>query len=176
MTWLVRTEKELVSQWVGCLLKGMEFAGAYSIGVMDGNKIIAGVVYNNFFLDCKKKPLSIEMTIASIDRKWCSRYNLNEFFAYPFIYLDVKRVTATCSRKDTETRAFLKRLGFRLEGIGRKAWFRGGDSAAYSMLKKECKWIKNEQGQFGTSSTRPIRNRKRTERGEQGNSAMEQLS
>lgn len=175
MTWLLKTEKELVSQWVSVLLGGMDFSGAYAIGIMEGEKIISGVVYNNLYYDIKKKPLSIEMTIASVDPHWCTRYNLSELFAYPFIYLDVKRVTATCSRKDIPTRAFLKRLGFKLEGIGRKAWPKGGDCSAYSMLKHECRWL-HEQRQQGTRSTRSVRNSTSAKQREPRNGAVEFIS
>lgn len=175
MTWLLRTEKQLVAEWVGHMLGGMEFHGAYAIGVMDGDKIIAGVVYTNYYTDTKKRPLGIEMSIASVDKAWATRHNLKEFFAYPFTYLDVKRVTATCARKDIATRQFLTRLGFKLEGIGRKAWPKGGDCAAYSMLKHECKWGLNGQVK-GSGGTGSIRNSERAIEREQRDSAMERLS
>lgn len=136
---------EYVSQWVAAKLQIRPFQRGLcrAIGITENNELIAGVVYNNQLLDNHGKPLLIEMTIASVDRAWCTRHNLNHLFAYPFIHLGVKRVQATCGRKAKRVRRFLERLGFKLEGIMREASPSGGDMAHYSMLKPECMWIVN---------------------------------
>lgn len=140
---LVYGHDEYVSQWVAAKLRIPPFPRGYcrAIGITENNILIAGVIYNNQHLDNHGKPLLIEMTIASVDSRWCTRHNLNQLFAYPFIHLGVKRVQATCGRKAKRVRRFLERLGFRFEGIMREASPIGGDLAHYSMLKPECKWI-----------------------------------
>jgi hypothetical protein len=35
-------------------------------------------------------------------------------------------------------------LGFRLEGMGRKAYDGRQDAAVYSLLRHECRWISQE--------------------------------
>lgn len=111
-----------------------------AIGIVVDDTLIGGVVYNDFRLG-KDGPLSIEMSIATVDKRWINRNNLNALFAYPFIQLNVKRVQATTRADNAAVCRFLARLGFTFEGIGREAHPLGGDVAVYSMLQPECKWI-----------------------------------
>jgi RimJ/RimL family protein N-acetyltransferase len=107
-----------------------------AIGVVLDNKLIAGVVYNRYVPN-----ITIEMSIASIDKRWCNRHNLRAFFNYPFIQLGLERVQTLCSATDEGVIMFNKKLGFTQEGLHRKAWPMGGDAISWGMLKPECKWI-----------------------------------
>lgn len=121
---------------------GVELGIGTGIGVIeDDGKLIGGVVYNNYQLTADGKPLSIEMSLAMVDKKWCTRNNIRALFAYPFIQLDVKRVQVTCREDDTFLRDLHKRFGFTFEGIAREAHPLGGNSAVSSLLKHECRWI-----------------------------------
>lgn len=111
-----------------------------AIGIVKDGKLIGGVVYNNYRVGSDLLPLSMEMSIATIDKSWISRNNLRALFAYPFIQANVKRVQATTRADNAHVRRFLARLGFTFEGIGREAHPLGGDAAVYSMLKHECIW------------------------------------
>lgn len=149
---LIYGANDEVSEWVSNHLFGEKdfFVGGKAIGIKENGCIICGVVYTEYSEDIKGSPQSMEMSIASIDRRWANRKNLNAFFAYPFIQLSVKRVQATTKLEASDTRAFLERCGFSLCGIQRSAHYLGGDTAVYDMLKDECKWIKN--GQIGKNS------------------------
>lgn len=123
---------------------GVDLGVGKAIGVTeDDGKIIGAVIYNGFAVDAQGKPLSIEMSLAMVDKKWCTRNNIRALFAYPFIQLDVKRVQVTCREGDLFLRDLHKRFGFTFEGIGRMAHPLGGNSAVSSMLKHECRWINN---------------------------------
>lgn len=150
---LVYGQDAEVASWVSQRLKiGPYTPGLYrAIGVTHNGRLIGGIVYNNFYLNAKEKPLSVEMAIATIDKRWCTKHNLRELFSYPFTQLEVGRVQATCHRKAKRVRATLKRLGFSFEGICREAHPHGGDAALYSLLKHECKWI--NYGKILTIST-----------------------
>lgn len=139
---------QYVTAWVSSYLDFVNFGpNAVAIGVVnDTNDLVAGIVYNKYQCDQQGRPLFIEGSIASIDKSWAKRHILYEIFRYPFIHLGVKRLQATTARSNKNTRDFLQRLGFTFEGFGREAWHLGGDAAVYSMLKHECKWIKDEQG------------------------------
>jgi RimJ/RimL family protein N-acetyltransferase len=129
-----------VCEWVSLGLFG-EPTGfddkARATGVVKSGKLIAGIIYTNY-----QPELSIEMSIFSLDKSWCSRYNLNAFFKYPFIDLKVKRVSTLCSATERDIIMFNKRLGFKQEGYHRDAWHSGGDTISFGMLKSECKWIR----------------------------------
>lgn len=125
-----------------CHLLGIpqdSFYPCRAIGLERNGKVIGGVVYNNY------SPLgigNIEMSIATLDKRWCSRHTLRALFRYPFTQLSVGRVTAHCSANDEGVIMFLKKLGFVEEGLHRKAHFTGCDVLSFSMLKEECEWIK----------------------------------
>lgn len=145
-----------IASWVCQQLKKKPYiAGLYrAVGIERNSKLIGAVVWNNYYEDNYGKPLLIEATIATIDKRWATRHNLRELFAYPFIQLKVKRVQATCHRKAKRVRTTLDKLGFHFEGIVREAHPSGGDAAHYSILKSECKWIARERHAVTSASAR----------------------
>jgi len=128
-----------VCEWVSAQLFG-DTDGfdekSRAIGVIDKDKIIAGVVYNNYI-----PKITIEMSVASVDKRWCNRHNLRAFFKYPFTELNLGRVQTLCSAKDEGVIMFNKKLGFIQEGYHRMAWPLGGDAVSFGMLKPECRWL-----------------------------------
>lgn len=117
---------------------------AVAIGVLVGGALAAAVIYNNFR---PGKVGSIEMSIASVDRRWATRHNLEALFSYPFAQLSLGRVEAHCRAQDEGVIKFLTRLGFVREGLHRKASFDGSDALSFSMLRHECKWLGDKIGQ-----------------------------
>ena len=143
-----------VASWVCQQLKLKPFPeGLYrAIGIIHEGRLIGGVIWHNYHEDNNGKPLLIEVSIATLDKRWATRHNLRELFQYPFLQLGVKRVQATCHRKVKRVRSTLQRLGFQFEGIVRESHPLGGDAAHYSMLLNECLWIKSESKVLPTSS------------------------
>lgn len=135
--------QEHIKQWVSTALGGIDLGVGAAIGFIKDDKLAAAVYYNNFRLSPKKQPISIEANIVVIDKSVVTRDTLNELFSYPFIRLGVKRVGATVAKRNKHTRRLLQRLGFKYEGVARKAWHFGEDCAVYSLLKPECKWIED---------------------------------
>jgi RimJ/RimL family protein N-acetyltransferase len=134
---LVYGQDERVAEWVGKqLMKDAEaFKPCVAVGIERDDELIAGVVYNNYVGHL------IEMTIASLDKRWCDRHNLKALFAYPFTQLGLRRVQALCSDKDEGVKMFLKRLGFTHEGTHPCAYHDGGTALSFGMLKNNCKWL-----------------------------------
>lgn len=134
---------EDVCQWASLVLYGIPdfFKNAKSLGILHDDKIIAALVYNNYTEDIYGRPLNIEMSIASVDKRWASRHTLREAFAYPFIQLNLERVQATTSTRNEGANLMLSRLGFQKEGTHRKAYADGSDAFSWSMLKSDCRWI-----------------------------------
>ena len=131
--WLFGYDRE-VTEWVRQRLDNSHFGPATAIGLVKDGKIIAGVVYHNYRLN------GLEMSIATEDRYWANRRTLKTFFAYPFNQLNCDRVTALVLEDNIKSRDMVNRLGFKKEGILRKA-MNGKDIYIYGMLKDECKWI-----------------------------------
>lgn len=131
-----------VAEWVAAHWPDpIQFGGCRAIGIAEPTgpetaRLLAGVVYTNHSFD----GANIDMSIASISPRWCSRTVLGALFAYPFEMLKVRRATAITGRKNKIARDFLRRLGFREEGIARHGFARD-DAVIHGMLKAECRWI-----------------------------------
>lgn len=155
---LIYGQDPAVASWVCRHLKLKPFPeGLYrGIGIVHEGKDIGGVIWHNYHEDNFGKPLLIEVTLATIDKRWATRHNIHELFQYPFRQLGVRRVQATCHRKAKRVRTALRKLGFSFEGIVREAHPQGGDAAHYSILRNECFWLK-EHGKISTVNPRSAR-------------------
>lgn len=137
---LYGAKKELLP-WASKQIFGIEdgFRDAdQAIGIMNGAYLIGVVVYSDY-----RPNLSIEMSIATIDRRWGSRYNIGALFKFPFIDLGVKRVHTLCSANNREAIMVQKKLGLTPEGYHRHAYHDGSDAISWGMLKEDCRWIKH---------------------------------
>lgn len=122
----------------GC---GKEFFGqCVAIGVVDGERIYAAMVYNNYKVKPDGTPLSIELSVVSIDKRWMKRHIIREMFSYPFTQLGLRRMQATTSIQDEGTNSIMQRLGFTLEGTHRAA-HPFGDAYSWGMLAEDCRWL-----------------------------------
>lgn len=137
-----------VIRWVELQLELREgfFDGAMAIGVVYQNQPIAGVVYSGY-RKFNNGLVTLEATIASTTPRWCTRPILRAVFRYPFTYLKCVRLQTVCSRKAKDVRAFNERLGFKMEGVGRRAWDGRTDAICFSMLPQECRWLGGEHEQ-----------------------------
>lgn len=140
---IVYDNQEYLKQWVSAHTGGIDLGVGAGIGIAKGGKIMAGVYFNNFRISPKKDPISIEINVAVVDKSVINRHNLRELFEYPFIRLRVKRIGATVAKRNKHARRLLQRMGFKYEGVLRKAWHFGEDCAVYSLLKHECRWLSN---------------------------------
>lgn len=132
-------QDRLVAEWVSLKLFNVDNGfdhTARAVGIIKNNRVIAGIVYNNYV-----ENILCEMSIASVDKSWCTRYNLKTLFGIPFTQYNLRRVQSMCSAKDEGVQDFLKRLGFIHEGTHRQAYQNGDDAMSFAMLKHDCKWI-----------------------------------
>lgn len=134
---LVYGQDERVAKWVGenLMRDPQAFIPCKAIGIEREGELIAGVVYNNYVGHL------IEMTIASLDKRWATRHNLRALFGYPFTQLGLRRVQALCSANDEGVKMFLKRLGFIHEGVHPCAYHDGNTAYSFGMLKHQCRYI-----------------------------------
>lgn len=135
---------QYVAAWVALQLDipREEFGACSACGVMLGDRLIAGVVFNEYRI--QRHGSSMQGSIASISPRWATRPALRDIFSYPFGRMGVTRFWASTARKNKRARKMLERLGFRFEGIGRKAYDGIQDAAMYAMLAGECVWINGD--------------------------------
>lgn len=113
-------------------------ADAKAIGIKRDGEIAAVVVYDCF------GPVDCNMHVASDGSgHWLSRRTLVEVFSYPFITLDLRRVTALVPNKRKHAIRFNEHLGFRLEGLCPEA-MPDDDIQIRGMLRRECRFIPPE--------------------------------
>jgi len=80
----------------------------------------------------------IEMVCAG-EPGWVTPGVLKFVFSYPFEQLNCNRITCLAHRKNKAMRGYLERMGFKLEGVKRKA-LNGADLCIYGLLKGEKRW------------------------------------
>lgn len=130
-----------VAEWVRQQLRmSGGFGECVAMGIVADDQLIAGVVYHNW------RPPGIEMSIASLNPRWCNRRILYHLFNYPFNQLGVARITGLVDSSNKSARDFDERLGFVHEGTLRKA-HPNDDAEIYGMLREECRWINGKQKQ-----------------------------
>jgi hypothetical protein len=107
--------------------------GPYSIFLAcKGNDAKGVVLYKNYASG------DIEMVCAG-EPGWVTPGLLKFVLSYPFEQLDCNRITCLAHRKNKAMRDYLVRMGFKLEGVKRKA-LNGADLCIYGLLKGEMKW------------------------------------
>ena len=117
-----------------------DFGPLAACGVMLDGALIAGIVYSDYRV--MKQGSTMQGTIASISPRWATRRVLRDLFGYPFRQIGVSRFWASAARKHKRSRQMLERLGFKFEGIARRAHDGVQDAAVYSLLEHECMWIR----------------------------------
>lgn len=135
---VVYGEDRRVCDWVAPQIDEDEFGDdAVGIGLEKDGELIAGVVFNNY------NKLNIHMHVAAKKgTNWLNRQYLTCCFAYPFVQLGVNRVTGLVRVDNLPAQKFDEHLGFKREGIVRRACPDGTDMILYGMLREECRWIR----------------------------------
>lgn len=130
-----------VASWVQRKINHADFHNYVAIGLLENNRLIAGVVYHNHYPAFR----GIEMSIAAETPRWASREAIRCFLSYPFIQLRCKRVTACVGARNDRAKRFLPGIGFRKEGTIRQG-YGNEDVVIYGMLYSEAKrWLYNSK-------------------------------
>lgn len=98
-----------VHDFVAANIPGCErgFGECQAIGFMDGGRIVAGVVYHNW----SPETGVIELSAASVKRRWLNRSRLSEIFAYPFDRLQCRIAVARIAEGNRTARRIWRSLG-----------------------------------------------------------------
>lgn len=129
-------EDKRVIDWVGPRIDEDDFGNAVGIGLEEDGELIAGVVFNLY-----TGPSICMHVAAEPGRRWLTRDFLFRCFAYPFLQLQCNRITGLVRVDNLDAQRFDEHLGFKREGLMRKAATDGTDFILYGMLKEECRWL-----------------------------------
>lgn len=136
MKTVIYGQDERVVEWVGQRVDEANFGQAVGIGLEEDGELIAGVVFNLF------TGASISMHVAAVPgKRWMTRDYLWRCFAYPFLQLQCNRITGLVRADNLEAQKFDEHLGFKREGLLRRACEDGTDMILYGMLKDECRFL-----------------------------------
>ena len=103
-------------------------------------RIIGVVVFSRFTAG------NCELTAVSTDVKWLSKGMLLSVVLYVFEQLACRRVTAIVAVGNEKSLNLAQQLGFRIEGR-LQDWYSSGDALILGLLRKDCKWLKDKNGQ-----------------------------
>lgn len=110
-----------------------------AFGWEQNGELQAAVIFNLY------SGADIAMHIAAVPgRTWLRREFLYAAFAYPFVQLNVRRISGYVPAKSVDVIEFDEHLGFKREGLMREA-LPDDDIVCLGMLRKECRFIRPQQ-------------------------------
>jgi len=119
--------------------------GARSLGVVKGEKIVAGVVYE------RCNGFHVEASIAAVPgSRWADRRTLFDLFAYPFLQLGVEAISVLVSLANLESLSLATKLGFDRVALVPFAAQGGAPLVILQMTRDQCRWLEHGQGKQGT--------------------------
>ena len=134
-------DKAKVAQIVASLLpKGpvWSWENFSALGVVRRGNLIGGVIYSNY----RPHANDIEITAAFSSPDWCLPDTIKQILAFPIQQLGCTRCTARTARRNKPARQFNERLGFKVEGVQRKAYDGKQDIIIYGLLLDQFDWLK----------------------------------
>lgn len=129
---------EGIAGFVAANIPGCErgFSNFNTMAVIDEGQLIAGVVYHNW---CPESAV-IEMSAASISKRWLTRKTLHAMFTYPFEQLACQMVILRVSERNEPMCRIASAYGFTPTRIPR---LRGRDEAEIIFTLTDDAWRSN---------------------------------
>lgn len=101
--------RNAIVEFVARQIKGAErgFGNCVAMGVLDGETLIAGMVFHNYCPEYR----TIELSGAATSKRWLTRAIYNEMFAYAFVQADCQMLVARHSEHNTTLRRMWNAVG-----------------------------------------------------------------
>lgn len=134
---LVFGEDERFAKWAAEQMHGNLWDGKYvAFGLERARQIIAAVGFTDFI-----PRASVCGHLVSSGKHWLNRPLLRAMFLYPFMQLQVKRLTGMVPTNNGPMCRFLAHLGFTEEAILKDVLV-DGDVTVYRMYAHECRYLR----------------------------------
>jgi hypothetical protein len=135
---LVFDQKELVGAWVAQEVgQTASWGDFYALGIVRGDKVIAGVVFNNFNGANATCHIAAPVFTRMLPELICHSCN------YAFNHCKLKRLTGMVPSNEPKILAFDKHLGFEEEFV-MKDGAPGADMHILVMRPDTCRWLRKE--------------------------------
>ena len=106
-----------------------------SVGIAERGEIVAGAYFT-----AHHPGRDITVSAACRGAGLSTGKRIPRFYAWAFGYFDVPRITAEIDEINMASRCLCEGLGFRLEGIKRRAGHQGRNVIVYGLLKEDLKY------------------------------------
>lgn len=138
MAELVFDQKERIGAWVAQQVgQGADWGSFYALGIIQGDEVIAGVVFNNF----NGANATCHIAIARHTRLVPEM--ITAACRYAFEFCSLKRLTGMVPSNEPKILAFDKHLGFEEEFL-MKDGAPGADMHILVMRPDTCRWLRKE--------------------------------
>ena len=106
-----------IAQFVASHIPGCErgFDNFTTLGLVDQERLVAGVVFHNYAPEAGV----IELSSASVSRRWLTRPMLKGMFGYPFDQIGCQMVVLRVSERNAVMIEIAERFGFQAYRIPR---------------------------------------------------------
>jgi len=125
-----------VAAWVAARISTVgaadDFGPCIAIGVVNGDHMVAGVVFNKYYPDCRV----IDLNMAAVSPVWARWPIIIELLSYPFLQLGVNVVQTVTPHTNKAALEVNKHIGFRQEAVLRHRFGRE-HAVVCSMLRRE---------------------------------------
>lgn len=122
-----------IIDWVKARLPGPFTGELFGIGQVDGERIVAGALFN----ERKPHDVSVHLVVeGSLTRPF-----LFACHHYPFVVCGVDRVSTRCRASNHASIRVIEGVGFKYEGCQRRGWPDGEDKLLYGMLREDARWL-----------------------------------
>lgn len=131
-------QPEVIARWVQARLPDCTvFDNPAAFGVLRGGRLAAGILFHRY----DARAGDIEIVLAAELPRWATRQVFWTAFAFAFLQLGCRRVSARVNAANTRARRLIEGAGFVLEGLLREAGHDRGNVLIYGMLREECRWL-----------------------------------
>jgi RimJ/RimL family protein N-acetyltransferase len=137
---VVGVERDILAKWVADRIwpgKMRDFGNCQAMAVVEGDRLISGVVFHNYEPDSQV----IELSAASTSKRWLTRETLRKMFAYPFEECGCQAVVMRCDPEDAPMRRMLIAYGFEMFVLPR---LRGRDKDENVFILTDDAWLSNK--------------------------------
>lgn len=117
-----------------------DFGPCAALGVLSGDKIICGVVYNEYHMDYR----TMQISIAADSPMWARKETIRDLLAYPFWQLDINLLWTSTPLFNKRALKANRHIGFVHEATLSHRYGQGNHADIAAMTKHEYMKIYKE--------------------------------
>lgn len=131
-----------ISEWVKSKISTVyDFGPCEAIGVIQKDKIIAGVVYHEYRPTCQ----SIQISMAAVSPMWARKTIIAQLLKYPFEQIGVYRVYTATPISNTMALKVNEHIGFVREAVCNSMYGMGRHGVLMRFLKPDYNKLYREK-------------------------------